>query len=71
MQPRWMTSGGDSPYADGGDSAVGRDDPDTGGLGPAAEGHGFSGCGAGHSYCEHSEIRGPAFERGHCSSYWS
>uniref|UniRef100_A0A2N9GQ61 Aminotransferase-like plant mobile domain-containing protein n=1 Tax=Fagus sylvatica TaxID=28930 RepID=A0A2N9GQ61_FAGSY len=65
------TSGGDSPYADGGDSATGRDDPDAGGLGPAAEGRGFSGYGASHSYCEHSEIRGPAFECGHCSSYRS
>uniref|UniRef100_A0A2N9EFT8 Integrase catalytic domain-containing protein n=1 Tax=Fagus sylvatica TaxID=28930 RepID=A0A2N9EFT8_FAGSY len=62
---------GDSPSADGGDPATGRDDLDAGRLGPTAEGCGLSRCGADLSGYEHSETRGPACECRYRSSYQS
>uniref|UniRef100_A0A2N9IRL7 Aminotransferase-like plant mobile domain-containing protein n=1 Tax=Fagus sylvatica TaxID=28930 RepID=A0A2N9IRL7_FAGSY len=61
----------DDPVVDGGDSVANRDDSVAGGLDPTAEGCGLSRCGAGRLGCEHSETRGPACERGYCSSYQS
>uniref|UniRef100_A0A2N9F0B9 Aminotransferase-like plant mobile domain-containing protein n=1 Tax=Fagus sylvatica TaxID=28930 RepID=A0A2N9F0B9_FAGSY len=65
------STGGDGPYADGGDSATGGDGPDVGGLSPEAEGLELSGYGASHSDCDHPEIRGSAFGGRYSSSYQS